>query len=89
MTTAHSMTKLGKQWPNSSLLYLAQPDMSQHIAQPIPSSSYQQEYCTIIINTPISGPVSITISDGESCPPFIEPSFIQGSSPASTTSKFS
>ena len=63
--------------------------MSQSANQPIPSSSYQQEYRTIIINTPISGPIPITTSDGESCPPFIKPSFIQGSSPASTTSKFS
>ena len=63
--------------------------MSQSANQPIPSGSYWQEYHTIVINTPISGPIPITTSDGESCPPFIEPSFIQGSSPASTTSKFS
>ena len=63
--------------------------MSQSANQPIPSSSYQQEYHTIIINTPISGPIPIATSDGESHPPFIEPSFIQGSSPASTTSRFS
>ena len=63
--------------------------MSQPANQPIPSGSYWQEYHTIIINTPISGPIPTNISDGESCPPFIEPSFIQGSSPASTTSKFS
>ena len=63
--------------------------MSQSANQPIPSGSYQQEYHTIIINTPISGPILTTISDGKSCPPCIEPSFIQGSSPASTTSKFS
>ena len=88
-TTAHSMTKLGKWQPNSFLPYLAQPNMSQHIAQPIPSGSYQQEYRTIIINTPISGPIPITTSNGKSCPPFVKPSFIQGSSPASTTSKFS
>ena len=87
--TVHSMTKLGKWWPDSSLLYLAQPNMSQHIAQPIPSGSYQQEYRTIIINTPISRLIPITTSDGKSHPPFIKPSFIQGSSPASTTSKFS
>ena len=63
--------------------------MSQPTNQPIPSGSYQQEYHTIVINTPISRPVPNTTSDGESCPPFIEPSFIQGFSPASTTSKFS
>ena len=63
--------------------------MSQSANQPIPSSSYRQEYRTIVINTPISGPVPITTSNGKSHPPFIEPSFIQGSSPASTTSKFS
>ena len=63
--------------------------MSQHIVQPIPSDSYQQEYCTIVINMPISRPVPITTSDGKSHPPFIEPSFIQGSSPASITSKYS
>ena len=57
--------------------------MSQHIAQPIPSGSYQQEYHTIIINTPISRPMLLTAFDGESCPPFIEPSFLQSSSPAS------
>ena len=57
--------------------------MSQYIAQSIPSGSYQQEYHTIIINTPISGPMLLTASDGESCPPFIEPSFLQSSSPAS------
>ena len=63
--------------------------MSQPANQPIPSGSYRQEYHTIIINTPISGPIPTTISDGESHPPFVKPSFIQGSSPASTTSKFS
>ena len=78
------MTKLGKQWPDLFLPYPAQPDMSQHIAQPIPSGLYQQEYCTIVINTPISGPMLLVASDGESCPPFIEPSFLQTSSPVST-----
>ena len=63
--------------------------MSQPTNQPIPSGSYRQEYHTIIINTPISGPIPTTTSDGKSCPPFIEPSFIQGSSPASITSKYS
>ena len=63
--------------------------MSQSANQPVPSGSYQQEYHTIIINTPISRPILTTTSDGESRPPFVEPSFIQGSSPASTTSKFS
>ena len=63
--------------------------MSQPTNQPIPSGSYQQEYHTIIINTPISGPIPTTTSNGKSHPPFVEPSFIQGSSPASTTSKFS
>ena len=63
--------------------------MSQHIAQPIPSGSYRQEYHTIVINTPISRPIEITASNGKSCPPFVEPSFAQESSPASTTSKFS
>ena len=57
--------------------------MSQTIAQPIPSGSYWQEYCTIIINTPISEPTLLTAFDGESHPPFIEPSFLQTSSPAS------
>ena len=57
--------------------------MSQHIAQPIPSGSYQQEYRTIVINTPISGPMPLIASDGESCSPFIEPSFLQTSSPVS------
>ena len=57
--------------------------MSQHIVQPIPSDSYQQEYCTIVINTPISGPMPLAASNGKSCPPFIEPLFLQTSSPAS------
>jgi hypothetical protein len=55
--------------------------MSQHIAQPIPSGSYQQEYHTIIINTPVSRPTPLVASDGKSHPPFIEPSFLQSSSP--------
>ena len=63
--------------------------MSQSTNQPVPSGSYRQEYHTIVINTPISGPIPTTTSDGESHPPFVKPSFIQGSSPASTTSKFS
>ena len=57
--------------------------MSQHIAQPIPSGSYQQEYHTIVINTPISRSMLLIASDGESYPPFIEPSFLQTSSPIS------
>ena len=88
-TTAHSMTKLGKQQPNSFLPYPVQPDMSQHIVQPIPSSSYQQEYCTIIINTPVSGLMLLIASDGKSHPPFIEPSFLQTSSPVSAISNSS
>ena len=31
-TTAHSTIKLGKKWPDLSLPYLVQPNMSQHIA---------------------------------------------------------
>ena len=77
------MTKHGKWWPNSLLPYLVQPDMSQHIDKLILSGSYQQEYCTIIINTPISGPTPLVASDGESHPPFVEHSFIQTSSPIS------
>ena len=63
--------------------------MSQSTNQQIPSGSYQQEYHTIVINTPISRPIPTTTSNGESRPPFIKPSFIQGSSPASITSKYS
>ena len=44
---------------------------------------------TPLSSTLISGPIPVTTSNGKSCPPFIKPSFIQGSSPASTTSKFS
>ena len=55
----------------------------------IPSGSYQQEYHTIVINTPISRPTPITASDGKSCPPFIKPSFLQSSSPVSNSSPIS
>ena len=82
-TTACSMTKLGKQWPDLFPLQPVQPNMSQHIVQPIPSGSYQQEYCTIVINTLISRPMLLVASNGKSHPFFIEPSFLQTSSPVS------
>ena len=55
----------------------------QYLAQPIPKGSYQQEYWTLVINTPIHGPSPFIAFNKEfitklspCCQPFIENSFI-------------